>query len=1085
MSKRLTYQELEQRVRELEASQILREQSHIDGSIESIQAGVVVHGRDGTVIKSNTTAQIMLGLTHEQMLGKELIDPAWTAWTFLRKDGSPLPVKEYPVSRVLATKKPVHNIVTGIQRSDRAEPIWVFNTAIPEFDENGHLTQIVTTFTDISALKKSEEQYRNLFDNMMHEVHLWKLVRDEQGAIKTWRLVEVNPAALKAWGKTRSEMIGKTTNEIFSYDATEQFMPIVKKIFSEGKPYTWEAYFPPTDQFYHMTSVSFGEYFMSTGTDITDRKQIEDALRESEERHRLFYNPSFGGSIIHDKGRILDCSKGITNITGYSYNELVGMNGLLLIAPDWRDLAMDKITEGFEDPYEVEGIRKDGTIFPLRLHAKAIQYHGKPAQVVEFRDISDIKKAEQALKKSENLLRNIIDSSTDYIFVKDKNLKTILCNQQVAQAVHKKPSDLIGKTDIENGWDAELVKGNPDKGIIGYEKYDLEALSGKIVQNTDTAIISGKTLFLDTVKIPLKDENNEIFGVLGISRDITEQKKARQALQASEEQFRTLVNASPFPIVVVDTAGENILHWSKSAQALFGHRPKTPAEWFSLAYPDPQYRQEVIDRSKPYLEKAQHSKMAVNTGEYHITCLDGSVKICEIYAQFISGYLVLTNNDITERKKQERQLFDRNQEFEKTLIATNCGTWHHDYTLDRIYCDPRTQNILGLPSPVVTFEEWFLNLHPDDKDEIDAIVESLQSGLTTNEPRISISFRILKDDQIRHIKVDSFINYSKGKPETSYGLVQDFTDYTVMKELLSSSQSRYRRLIDNLGDRFFMFSRNFHSGEFLYLSSGFESVFGLPISSVLNQHLAAVINWCPGELERFAKHHQELVNGECEFQHSEYSFIHPDGKKRYINSIYHLTKDEEGSIVSEGIIEDITYRKEIEIQLQAAATRDALTSLYNRGEIMRKLESEMTRANRYSRPLSLLLLDLDYFKKVNDQYGHLAGDSVLVAFAQTLLNAIREDDYAGRYGGEEFLVVLPETSIREAEACAERIRKDVEALEISSGKHIIKVTSSIGLAHYGVGIASVDDLIENADQALYKAKSGGRNCIRVFDSSLA
>ncbi len=388
---------------------------------------------------------------------------------------------------------------------------------------------------DISALKKSEEQYRNLFENTMHEVHLWKLVRDDQGEIKTWRLVEANPAALKAWGKTRSEIIGKTTDEVFLHNATEQFMSVVKKIFSEGTPYTWEAYFPPTGQFLYMTSVPFGEYFMSTGTDITHRKQTEDALRESEERHRLFHNPSFGGSIIHDQGFILDCSKGVTNITGYSHNELVGMDGLLLIAPDWRDWVMDKIISGCEEPYEVEGIRKDGTIFPLRLHAQAIQYHGKPARVVEFRDISDIKKAEQALKKSENLLRNVIDSSTDYIFVKDKNLKTILCNQKFAQAVNKKPSDLIGKTDIENGWDAELVKGNPDKGITGYEKYDLEALNGKIVENTDTAVISGETLFFNSVKIPLKDENNQIFGVLGISRDITEQKKAEKKLREMVE----------------------------------------------------------------------------------------------------------------------------------------------------------------------------------------------------------------------------------------------------------------------------------------------------------------------------------------------------------------------------------------------------------------------------------------------------------------------------------------------------------------------------------------------------------------------
>lgn len=272
MSKRLTYEELKRRVRELEAGQRLRDQNSLDHVIESIQAGIVVHGSDGAVIQSNTVAEELLGLTREQMLGKELMDPDWT---FLREDGSPMPVEEYPVSRVLATKKPVHDRVAGIRRSDRAEPNWILGTAIPEFDKNGHIRQIIATFMDIGALKNSEEKYRNLFEHTMHEVHLWKLVRDGHGSIQTWKLVEINPAALKAWGKTRSEIIGKTTDEIFSHDATEHFMPIVKKIFSEGRPHTWETFFPPTDQFLYMTSVPFGEYFISTGTDITERKKIE------------------------------------------------------------------------------------------------------------------------------------------------------------------------------------------------------------------------------------------------------------------------------------------------------------------------------------------------------------------------------------------------------------------------------------------------------------------------------------------------------------------------------------------------------------------------------------------------------------------------------------------------------------------------------------------------------------------------------------------------------------------------------------------------------------------------------------------
>jgi diguanylate cyclase (GGDEF)-like protein/PAS domain S-box-containing protein len=960
MSKRLTYEELEQRVRDLEASQTLPEQSRIDELLERIQAGVVVHGRDGTVIQSNTAAQIMLGLTNEQMLGRELIDPAWT---FLREDGSPMPVEEYPVSRVLKTKQPIHNLVAGIRHINQTEPTWVLDTAIPDFDENGHITKIVTTFMDISTLKKTEkiagegeEKYRRLFENMTHEVHLWKLVRDEQGAIQTWRLVEANPASLKVWGKTRSEIISKTTNEIFSYDATAQFMPIVKKIFSEGTPYIWEAYFPPTGQFYHMTSVPFGEYFMSTGTDITDRKQIEDALRESEERHRLFYNPSFGGSIIHDNGRILDCSKGITNITGYSHNELISMDGLLLIAPDWRAFALDKGTSGFEEPYEVEGIRKDGTIFPLRLHAKAIQYHGKPARVVEFRDISEIKKAEQALKKSENLLRNVIDSSTDYIFVKDKDLKTILCNRKFAQSVNKNPSDLIGKTDIENGWDAELVKGNPDKGIIGYEKYDLEVLSGKTVKSTVTITPSGETLFLNSVKIPLKNEDNQIFGVLGINRDITEQKKAEQALKASAEQFRTLVNANPFPIVVIDTVDEKILHWSHSAQELFGHRPKTPAEWFSLAYPDPQYRQEVIDRSKPYLERAQQSGTAVNTGEYHITCRDGSIKICEIYAQLISGYLVLTNNDITERNQAEAEI-QAAREFLNTLIDLSLfGMWISDregtvIQVNRVLCET-----LNLPDDQIVGK---YNVFEDENLKAQGVMPQVKSVFETHQP----------------------------------------ARFTIFWQATGISGFAFQSARD------------------MYID-----VYMFPIMDLKGKLKNVVCQWV-----------------------------------------------------------DISELKNAEQKLREMVEFDALTQVYSRQHLLELAERMLMRSKQDQTSLVTMMFDIDYFKSINDKYGHKVGDIALVAFSGIVAKNLRSNDIFGRFGGEEFLAVVPGIPLEAGKKLAERIRAEVEKTPIMAGADCITMTVSIGISTSArnKSLATFGELIEIADRALYAAKNSGRNRVCV------
>lgn len=168
----------------------------------------------------------------------------------------------------------------------------------------------------------------------------------------------------------------------------------------------------------------------------------------------------------------------------------------------------------------------------------------------------------------------------------------------------------------------------------------------------------------------------------------------------------------------------------------------------------------------------------------------------------------------------------------------------------------------------------------------------------------------------------------------------------------------------------------------------------------------------------------------------------------------------------------LSARKEMEFQ----ATHDTLTGLWNRKAIMEHFRGELVRAQRRKTPLTVIMADLDHFKKVNDTYGHLAGDAVLREVARRMHASLRPYDGIGRYGGEEFLVVASETGMEAAKQLAERLRESVGGSPVIAREGVIRVTLSLGVSvTEDVEEIETDDLLRAADTALYAAKDGGRN----------
>jgi diguanylate cyclase (GGDEF)-like protein len=229
----------------------------------------------------------------------------------------------------------------------------------------------------------------------------------------------------------------------------------------------------------------------------------------------------------------------------------------------------------------------------------------------------------------------------------------------------------------------------------------------------------------------------------------------------------------------------------------------------------------------------------------------------------------------------------------------------------------------------------------------------------------------------------------------------------------------------------------------------------------------------------------------------EIELVVPLSCKGKVNGILCLKKKEEefGSGYTEdekglmGIMAGFVSVAIENARLFKRATHDIKTNLYNHGYFQNRLIEEIDRADRYQTELSLMIIDLDHFKSINDTYGHMVGDQVLIKVADTIKNHIRGFDIPARFGGEEFTIILPETNSQDALLVAERLRRNIEQCQFSAprdntGKPVkFKVTASIGVASYIDSSDMTDDIfLDHSDQALYYAKEHGRNQSVIFEN---
>ncbi|WP_094551495.1 GGDEF domain-containing response regulator [Petroclostridium xylanilyticum] len=332
-----------------------------------------------------------------------------------------------------------------------------------------------------------------------------------------------------------------------------------------------------------------------------------------------------------------------------------------------------------------------------------------------------------------------------------------------------------------------------------------------------------------------------------------------------------------------------------------------------------------------------------------------------------------------------------------------------------------------------------------------------------------------KDGSSYPVEVNLQLYSYRGK-KVCMALVNDLTERRKLEEDLREREALLSAVTQSAGEAIIMLDEK---GTVAFWNPAAENLFGYLQEEILGKDL-----------------HRLVVLDEQSYRAYKNSFIHfqSTGEGIYIGKNVELkAKNKAGKILDVeltltavkrkkslytiGIVRDIGERKKAEEQVYFLTITDPLTKIYNRRYFTQKLEEEIERAKRAGNKFSLIMLDIDRFKRINDSFGHNAGDEVLKSMAELVKNRNRKIDIFARWGGEEFVILLPDTTVKNAARLAEELRESLSQMDMPGAG---RVTASFGVAGYCPG-DNVDSLVNKADNMMYEAKAAGRNCVRFKD----
>jgi diguanylate cyclase (GGDEF)-like protein/PAS domain S-box-containing protein len=453
--------------------------------------------------------------------------------------------------------------------------------------------------------------------------------------------------------------------------------------------------------------------------------------------------------------------------------------------------------------------------------------------------------------------------------------------------------------------------------------------------------------------------------------------------------------------------------------------------------------------------------------------------------------------DVTETRRAEECLRESEGKFRTLAETTEVGMYIYDGKSLQLV-NPAFVRITGYTAADLADIDPLSLIHPEELEILRTRGISRLNGASQIE---KFETRLVtREGEHRWIELSASVIAYRGRP-ASLGSFVDVTERKRLEESLRSNQALYLGIVE---DQIDPVCRWLPDTTLTFVNEAYCEYFGLSRGETLGKRFET---WIPEESRAIVRDVvDELVRGRSSTAVREELNCTCEGKRRWMAWVYRPVKVEEGRVVEiQSVGRDITALKEAEEALARAngelteqlernrllqerlieqAVRDITTGLFNRRYLEETLDREIAAAERDGSSLCVIMMDLDHFKRVNDEHGHSAGDIVLASIGSILAERTRHMDIACRYGGEEFVVIMPGATLEAALERAEELRRTVEEREIALGKApfspSLRITMSAGVAAFPGHGQLADALLSAADCALYKAKESGRNNVQVY-----